>query len=350
MLKLALVGFGQVAEKAHAPALRESKDFSVAAVADEDPARLALAASIFPGTHTYGSLEALLRGEPHLDVVDIATPPYLHAKQVVSALQHRCHVLCEKPLVFNLKDFESIRAQAHAQERAVFTVHNWKYSPLFLQTLQIIRAGELGTVHHVELHTLRQQPAANAPGAAGTWRTDRTMSGGGILIAHGWHNFYLLQGLLQQPPRMVSARLNVPSFGGVEEEATCFIEYPGAGALVHLTWRASHRANWGVVYGSQGSIEMRDDHLLVTRAGQPEPQRFEFARKISLGSAHPDWFATMLDDLKAEIQKPKLRNQNLREAENCLTLVSHVYQSHRLGGKSIVLPTAGRSRGEAIGA
>ncbi|MCX5787633.1 MAG: Gfo/Idh/MocA family oxidoreductase [Elusimicrobia bacterium] len=345
-LSAALVGFGQVAEKAHAPPLSRSKDFSVVAVADEDPERLALAAAAFPSAHTYGSLESLLRGEPHLDVIDIATPPFLHAKQVVAALQHRCHVLCEKPLTFNLKDFESIRAQAHAQERTVFTVHNWKYSPLFLKVLELADAGEIGAINHVELHTLRNQPASNAPGAAGTWRTNRVMSGGGILIDHGWHNFYLLQSLLKQEPRMLSARLDVPSYGGVEEQATCFIEYPAATALVHLTWHAPYRSNWGVVYGAQGTIEMRDDHLLVARAGR-EPERFQFPEKISQGSAHPDWFATMLEDLRDEIQKPRLRNRNLREAEACLTLLSHVYQSHRLGGKSIVLPTSGLSRGEA---
>ncbi|MBI4423326.1 MAG: Gfo/Idh/MocA family oxidoreductase [Elusimicrobia bacterium] len=349
MLKTALIGFGQVAEKAHVPAWKESKDFTVVAVADESPERLAIAAEYFPGVRTYPSMESLLRGEPHLDLVDIATPPFLHSKQVVLALQHRCHVLCEKPLALNLKDFESIRAQANAQERTVFTVHNWKYSPLFLQTMQIVKAGEIGAIAHVELHTLRDQPAANAPGVAGTWRTDRVMSGGGILVDHGWHNFYLLRRLLGQEPRMVSARLTVPSYGGVEEQATCFIEYPGATALLFLTWRAPHRANWGMVYGQEGAIEMRDDVLLVTRRGLPQPQRFEFAQKLSQGSAHPDWFQTMLEDLKTEIQKPKLRHQNLREAEGCLGLLSHIYQSHRLGGKSIALPTSGLPRGETIG-
>lgn len=348
MMKVALVGFGQVAEKAHVPALKESKDFSVVAVADESAQRLALAAEYFPGVRTYASMEALLRGEPHLDLVDIATPPFLHAKQVVLALQHRCHVLCEKPLAFNLKDFESIRAQANAQERTVFTVHNWKYSPLFLQTLQIVKSGELGTLTHVELHTLRSQPAANAPGAAPTWRTDRAMSGGGILVDHGWHNFYLLQSVLRQEPRMVSARLIVPSYGGVEEQATCFIEYPTATALLHLTWRSPYRSNWGALYGDQGAIEMRDDHLLFHRKGT-ETKRFEFAQALSAGSAHPDWFQTMLEDLKVELQKPKLRNQNLREAEGCLAMLSHIYQSHRLGGKSINMPTSGLPRGEAIG-
>src|SRR5207244_775005 len=110
---------------------------------------------------------------------------------------------------------------------------------------------------------------------------------------------------------MVSARLIVPSYGGVEEQATCWIEYPTSTALLHLSWRSPYRANWGVVYGEQGTLEMRDDHLILTRKGE-EPKTFSFAQKLSHGSAHPDWFQTMLEDVKLEIQKPKLRNQNLR--------------------------------------
>ena len=148
---------------------------------------------------------------------------------------------------------------------------------------------------------------------------------------------------------MVSARLIVPSYGGVEEQATCMIDYPNATALLYLTWRAPSRSNWGAIYGEKGTVEMRDDHLLLTRKGETGQKRFEFAQKISLGSAHPDWFSAMLEDVKIEIQKPKLRNQNLREAEGCLTLLSHIYQSHRLGGKSIHMPTSGLPRSEAIG-
>ncbi len=343
MLKVALVGFGQVAEKAHVPAWKESKDFSVVAVADERAERLALAREYFPGVRPYPSMETLLRAESHIDLVDIATPPFLHAKQCVLALQHRCHVLCEKPLALAMQDFESIRAQAQAQNRMVFTAHNWKYSPLYLQAAQLLRAKAIGALTHVELHTLRSQPA---PGV-GSWRLDRIASGGGILVDHGWHNFYLLHTLLEQEPRTISARLQIPRYGGVEEEATCFIEYPQVSALLYLTWRSPYRSNWGIFYGQQGSLEMRDDLLLLTR-GEGETQRFEFAQKLSQGSAHPDWFQTMLEDVRSEIQKPKLR-RNLREAGVCLAMLSHVYQSHRLGGKSVALPLSGLPRSETIG-
>lgn len=336
MLKGAIIGFGEVAEKAHVPAWKESKAFSIIAVVDEKPERLELAAQYFPGIKKYTSIEQLLHSEHHLDFVDIATPPFLHTHQAVLSLQHRCHVLCEKPLALNLKDCESLRAQARAQDRVIFNVHNWKYAPLFLQAAQLIDSGAIGAVTHVELHTLRERPARDA--GEGNWRTNRLISGGGILVDHGWHNFYLLQRMIQAEPKAVSARLVIPRHEAVEEEAACIIEYPQCFAVLYLSWRAPYRSNWGIIYGTTGTLEIRDDLILLTRKDAPQ-QKFEFAQKLSQGSAHPDWFKAMIEDFEAEITKPKIRYQNLHEAETCLTLLTYINQSHRLGGKTISLPT-----------
>lgn len=335
MLKGAIIGFGRVAEKAHVPAWKGSPLFSIVAVADESPERLGVAAQYFPEIRKYASLEALLHAEHSLDFIDIATPPFLHAHQAVLSLQHRCHVLCEKPLALTLQDCESLRAQAYAQNRVVFSVHNWKYAPLFLQAARLIDSGAIGTVTYAELHTLRERPAQNA--GEGNWRTDRLVAGGGILVDHGWHNFYLLQKLVQAEPKAVSARLVIPRFEAVEEEAACTIEYPQCFAVLYLSWRAPHRSNWGILYGTTGTLEMRDDLILLTRKGVPQ-QKFAFSQKLSQGSAHPDWFKSTIEDFHAEITTPKIRYQNLREAENCVTLLTYINQSHRLGGKTLVLP------------
>jgi predicted dehydrogenase len=218
----------------------------------------------------------------------------------------------------------------------VFNVHNWKYAPIFLQMSQLIDTGTIGTVTHVELHTLRTRPAINT--GANTWRTNQLVSGGGILVDHGWHNFYLLQRLLHTEPRAVSAHLVVPRHEAVEEEAACWIEYPQCSAVLYLTWRAPTRANWGVVYGTTGSLEMRDDVLLLTQKDGSQ-QKFEFAQKLSHGSAHPDWFQVMLEDFEAEIKQPELRYRSLREATTCSTLLTYINQSHRLGGKTLSMPT-----------
>lgn len=49
---------------------------------------------------TFTDLSAMLR-EVRPDFVDVCSPPALHAAHVCEALEHGCHVLCEKPFVYD---------------------------------------------------------------------------------------------------------------------------------------------------------------------------------------------------------------------------------------------------------
>jgi len=235
----------------------------------------------------------------------------------------------EKPLALNLKDLASLKAQTAAHNRVLFTVHNWKHAPLFARLKQLADSGVLGELRHVELHTLRTRPAA----AEGGWRSDP--ASGGLLVDHGWHAFYLLRHLLGQDPRSVTCRPRGRS--GVDEEVTLLVEWAGADSVVHLSWAAPFRANWGVAYGTRGTVEIKDDRLVVSRPGLPE-EVLPFPRRVSEGSAHPDWFEAMLDDFGSEAADPRRRGANLKEAEACLSLIAHAQQSARGGGRTLPLP------------
>jgi predicted dehydrogenase len=321
----ALVGFGQVAQNAHAPAFRGREDFNIAAVADADPERLRLAAAALPGVRTYPSLEALLAAENNLDFVDLATPPWLHGKQVLAALDRGLHVLCEKPLTLSREEFRRVAARSRLRGRTVFTVHNWAYSPIWTKLRELVTSGALGEVRHVQLHALRTKPAANA--GPGDWRTDAHLAGGGILVDHGWHNLYLLRRCLNgssAAPLQTQASFHRPTPGAAEDEATVFYAFPAATALLRLSWRAAARSNWALLQGSDAALELRDDHLLLTRGTAP-PQRFDFPQKLSAGSAHPEWLSAMLPDFYDEVTDLGARGRNLEEAGFALDLIRRAY-------------------------
>ena len=62
----------------------------------------------------YTDLPTLLR-EARPAIVDICTPPAVHATQARQALEAGCHVLCEKPLVFDAaRTPEALMQEAHA--------------------------------------------------------------------------------------------------------------------------------------------------------------------------------------------------------------------------------------------
>ncbi len=326
VLRGALAGFGQVAEKAHLPGFAAAGGFEIIAVAEAQPQRAEAAKAALPEARLYSSLEELLAVEEGLDFVDIATPPFLHGEQTLAALNAGLHVLCEKPLSLDLDQLAGIFSAADAADRAVFTVHNWAYSPQWRKTFELARAA--GPVSHVHLSTLRLQPAAGA--LPGDWRRDGAKAGGGILVDHGWHNLYLLYRLVASHPSRLTACLDEQTPARVEDAATVFFEFPGATAALHLSWRAGLRYNGAVIHAQDATVELRDDAVILRKDGA-EPKSFSFPQRLSAGSAHPDWFAAMLPDFAAAVADPARRAANRREADFCLKMIRRVYHSVRVG-------------------
>lgn len=321
-LKGALVGFGRVAEAAHLPAFRAAPGFILQAVVEADPARRAAAAAALPHARLYAAVAEMLKAERGLDFAVIATPPWLHAPLSLECLQGGLHVLCEKPLALSERELDGLAEAAKSGDRALFCVNNWKKAPLLAKLKELIDEGAIGTPRFVRWEVLRTKPAADA---GGSWRTDPKRAGGGIVMDHGWHAFYLLRWLLGQRPTGAAARL-VPA-APRELEATVLADFGGVPAVVHLSWRAPARSHVGVLRGARGSIEIADSALLVTRGGCET--RYTFPEPLSQGSAHPEWFAGLLPDFAAAIAIPAARREALEEARDTMRLISLCYA----GGK-----------------
>ncbi len=322
MYKGAIVGCGAVACQAHAPVWRAASAFHMVAAVDPIPAQRAQLQTLLPEIRCYECLDSLLEHE-ELDFLDVCTPPALHEEGILQACAHGVHVLCEKPLTFTAPALQRIMAAAAVANVLVFSVHNWKYAPLFQTLKQLLNAGEIGTPSYVELTTLRTQPA----GTTG-WRLDPQVAGGGILLDHGWHAFYLLLFLLGEAPQSIAARVERRLYlsAGVEDTVTCEVAFPHAQARVHLTWAASRRGNLGIVRGERGAIHLDDARLVVVHDGHT-PQEIVFTEALSAGSYHPDWFAALLPDFQAALGDHTQRGRNLREAETCLRLTLLAYCS-----------------------
>jgi len=95
-VRVGLVGCGFVADL-HMYAYKRvyGLDAEVKAVAARGDQVVEFAKKHRIGT-TYRSSQDLI-ADPEIDVVDICTPPMLHAAMIVDAVQAGKHVICEKP-------------------------------------------------------------------------------------------------------------------------------------------------------------------------------------------------------------------------------------------------------------
>ena len=106
-MKLGIVGCGLVAEGFHLPALNKIEDVEVVAVCDNDIKRVKKIAETFGIGKYYTNLTEMMKQED-LDIVDICTPPKLHAEMAIQAIEHGCHVLLEKPMTSSVSEADMI--------------------------------------------------------------------------------------------------------------------------------------------------------------------------------------------------------------------------------------------------
>lgn len=322
----AIVGFGNVAAHGHVPAWRLRGDAHIVAVVDIDASRRTLAQSLLPGVRVYDDLVALLARE-RLDFVDIATPPATHAALILQVLRAGCDVLCEKPLVTTLDDFERVQHAARAANLALMTVHNWKHSSHFKHVAGLVAEGAVGrpNAFHFETERNGQSVTVGSP-----WRRQATQAGGGILVDHGWHNLYLALALAGEAPHQISAvTATRRDRGDVEDTVDCALEFPSSRATLRLTWAAAQRRTRWSIRGAAGEVVLEDDRVrLRTDAGE-HTARFEHS--LSGGSHHAEWFDAVIDAFFNAIDDPQERNANLAEAEWCLRLITLAYQSAAAG-------------------
>src|SRR6185437_4224682 len=339
-LRGAWIGFGNIAERGHGPAYQASREIEMLAVMDPSVARQKAARALHPELRVYASVDDLFRREK-LDFVDICTPPASHAALALAALEQGCHVLCEKPLCLEPAAYGALAAAQRRSGKIVFTVHNWKYAPIFQKTFSLLREGRIGPVWHAEIFTLRNshckgaaQGSSAAQGKSEDWRTDPSISGGGILVDHGWHSFYLLLNLISAEPESVLARMTPAQEEGrtdvLEESAQTLVHFAHAEGYVHLTWRSPLRRNAVIVQGRDGALLLDDDRILLTVRGEKQ-QEIVFGAALSAGSHHADWFQTLLPDFIEEIRHPSKGGENFREAGACLALMQASYASNRRG-------------------
>ena len=194
MLRGAISGFGEVAAQAHLAGWRTRPEVNIVAIHDPVSERRDHAMRLIQNIRVYDDLELMLDGE-RLDFVDVASPPAYHAATARMALAAGAHVLVEKPLCLAADEFESLRAAASSRGRVLMCVHNWKYAATYRLAHDLIGAGRLGEIRYVALDRLRTAPAGFGIGASGRWRLGAA-SGGGILVDHGWHVFYLMRWLM----------------------------------------------------------------------------------------------------------------------------------------------------------
>jgi len=335
-LRGGISGFGAVAAQAHLPGWRTRPEIQIVAVHDPVPERRHQALRLIKNVRVYEDLDLMLAGE-RLDFLDVASPPALHAQAARSALEAGAHVIVEKPLCLDLAEFDALAKLAAANARVLMCVHNWKHSAAYRLAHEMVHVSrELVPLSYLALERARTEPAgAGASGAA--WRLDPSL-GGGILIDHGWHVFYLMRWLMGESPLEVSAFLGSRAGEAVDDIADVRVRFPDDRiAYCHLSWRAPARRTAAVLFGERGILVSEGERARLTdHSGATR----EFpAADAPDDSYHAAWFAGMAGEFETAVTRSDLGlvAVNLAEARTALALIIAARRSSLARGTGVAI-------------
>ncbi len=129
--------------------------------------------------------QALVRS-PEIDLVDVATPNFLHAPVATAAIAAGKHVACEKPIAGSLSEARAMAAAARKAGVKTFVWFCYRRVPAVGLAHLLVKQGRIGQIRHVRAFYLQDWAGPDVPLA---WRFDKKLAGSG---AHGDLNAHIV--------------------------------------------------------------------------------------------------------------------------------------------------------------
>ena len=181
---VAVIGCGRIAHGAHFPALTALENVRIKYACD-----LIIEKALAFKEKYERKIEEVITdykialNDPEVDAVFVLTPNYAHYTVTMDALRAGKHVMCEKPITINYELSCEMAEEAKKQGKILNIGVCNRYHKSVEMIEEMVREGKLGNVYHVYCSF---RSCRSIPGLGGAF-TDKSQSGGGVLIDWGIH-------------------------------------------------------------------------------------------------------------------------------------------------------------------
>lgn len=192
MKNFALIGAAGYIAPRHLKAIKDTKNHLVAAFDPNDS--VGVMDSYFPQASFYTeferfdrSIEKLRRNGTGIDYVSVCSPNYLHDAHIRFGLRNGANVICEKPLVLNSWNVDSLIESEQESAGKVFTILQLRLHPVLIALKEKLEKMNKDTKHDLELTYI----TSRGNWYYTSWKGDINKSGG-IATNIGVHFFDML--------------------------------------------------------------------------------------------------------------------------------------------------------------
>jgi len=207
--------------------------------------------------------ESQLSADERIDFVSIVTPNHVHFDPAKRALENGFHVVCEKPLSFNLDEAKQLQELVHNNDLIFALAHTYTGYPMIKQAREMLTTGVFGKIRKVVVEYPQgwlSTPLEKTGQQQASWRTDPKKSGkAGSVGDIGTHAENLAETVTGLKITEVSADVTTFVDGRLlDDDANVLIRFDnGAKGVLHCSQIAAGEENaLNIrVYGEKGGIQ-----------------------------------------------------------------------------------------------
>lgn len=259
-------------------------------------------------TEMFKKERALPEGE-RMDFVTIVTPNYLHYPIARAAIEQGFHVVCDKPMTFDLKEARQLARLVKKSGCLFALTHNYTGYPMVKEARARVQSGQLGAVRKIVVEYpqgwLTAALEKDGQKQAG-WRTDPKRAGAsGCMGDIGTHAENLMEYISGLEMQELCADLTTLVKGRkLDDDGNVLVRFKGGarGVLYASQISAGEENALRIrVYGEKGGLEWaqeepntlilkwadRPREILRAGTGHLSPQA---AAACRLPSGHPEGF------------------------------------------------------------
>jgi predicted dehydrogenase len=293
-LSVLIVGMGSVFERAHLPLLEDVLDIKQISGVEPVLARQRFWKCFYPQITLYDNIDVALK-KGNFDCAIVTTYPQGRAKLIKSLCEAKIlRILCEKPLETTLEGLEVIKSLVVKHQLILIPCHNWAYSPV-LKEVEKLSKKFISLPAKVRVKIQRTGPAQGAKEGNPFWRIIPQLSGGGILMDHGYHCLYLAQRWLSdQGLYPTKVRANIDRSGNDLSTKAKFISASGSQLELVLTWEGDKRYVSYKISSNGQFIKVDDGGVIVCNLSQNQHHVFS-SNSLSENGIYKNWYKELYD-------------------------------------------------------
>lgn len=242
-----ILGTARIARTQVIPAMQQSGNHRIVAIASRDEGRAEQAARSLGIPRSYGSYEALL-SDPDVEAVYNALPNHLHVPWSIRAVDAGKHVLCEKPVALNAAEARALLEAQRRTGKHVAEAFMVRSHPQWLKVRELVLAGRIGDMSLICGHFSynRRDPSDVR---------SKVEYGGGVLLDIGCYPIMLSRWLFRSEPVSVVALIERDPELHVDRLTSGLLRFPnGQAAFTCAGEVALHQSMQ--LYGTNGRIQV----------------------------------------------------------------------------------------------